>query len=105
MPRRHVGDPPVEFLETVCAGPLGQQAAEFIDSQFEGENRESGRHSRVREFTFFTLIAFASFCAGLFGGPFLIHKFGINSHLSQVGLVVTSALVNFVCRKFLVFKR
>ena len=66
---------------------------------------ESGRHSRVREFTFFTLIAFASFCAGLFGGPFLIHKFGINSHLSQIGLVVTSALVNFVSRKFLVFKR
>lgn len=66
---------------------------------------ESGRHSRSREFATFTLISFASFCAGLFGGPFLIHKFGINSHLSQIGLIITSAMVNFVCRKFLVFKR
>jgi len=65
---------------------------------------ESGRHSRVKEFSMFTGVSFFSFVVGLLGGPFLISHFGIPSALSQIGLIVTSTLVNFVCRKFLIFK-
>lgn len=66
---------------------------------------ESGRHSRAKEFSMFTGVSLFSFVIGLLGGPFLISHFGIPSALSQVGLVVTSTLVNFVCRKFFIFKK
>lgn len=64
----------------------------------------SGRHSRGKEFLFFLGISFLSFSAGLFSGPFLISR-GLNPWIAQAGLMVTSALVNFVCRKFLIFLR
>lgn len=62
-----------------------------------------GRHHRVREFFYFTGISFVSFLAGVLGGPIFV-RFGLNPHYAQLGLVLTSALVNFVCRKFFVFK-
>ena len=63
-----------------------------------------GRHSRSRELGIFTLISGISFFAGLFGGPLLIARFGIPTFFAQLSFAVTSALVNFVCRKFIVFK-
>jgi putative flippase GtrA len=63
-----------------------------------------GRHSKWKEFSLFTVISGISFGAGLFGGPELIGWFGVPSWFAQIGFIVTSALVNFVCRKFLVFK-
>ena len=64
-----------------------------------------GRHSRTVEFAIFTAISAVSFLAGLLGGPFLVGRFGLPSLLAQFMLVTTSALVNFLCRKFLVFSR
>ncbi|MEM0897970.1 MAG: GtrA family protein [Verrucomicrobiota bacterium] len=67
---------------------------------------EGGRHNRWKEFGLFTLISAISFFAGLFGGPkLIIGIFGLSTHLSQLSFMVTSALVNFVCRKFLIFAR
>ncbi|MEM9479726.1 MAG: GtrA family protein [Verrucomicrobiota bacterium] len=67
---------------------------------------ESGRHNRWKEFSLFTLVSAISFFAGLFAGPLLlIGMFGLPTMVSQVSLIVTSALVNFVCRKFLIFAR
>ncbi len=62
-----------------------------------------GRHSRWKEFGLFTFISAIGFFAGLLGGPKLIGWFGVSSHIAQLSLIVTSALVNYVCRKFLVF--
>jgi putative flippase GtrA len=64
----------------------------------------TGRHSRLREFALFILVSLLSFAAGLFCGPFLISR-GLDPWLAQGGLMVSSALVNFLCRKFLVFLR
>ncbi|MCB1235856.1 MAG: GtrA family protein [Verrucomicrobiae bacterium] len=64
-----------------------------------------GRHSRWREFWLFTLVSAISFGAGMFGGPELIGWFGVPSWFAQIGFMVTSALVNFVCRKFFIFER
>tara|TARA_B100001964_G_scaffold152059_2_gene167306 strand:+ start:1874 stop:2362 length:489 start_codon:yes stop_codon:yes gene_type:complete len=64
-----------------------------------------GRHSRTAEFSLFTSIAGFGFLVGLLGGPFLIRGFGLSSVLAQFMLIGTSALVNFLCRKFLVFVR
>lgn len=64
----------------------------------------SGRHSRWVEFGLFVGISFVSFSVGLFSGPFLISR-GLNPWIAQAGLVISSALVNFICRKFLIFLR
>lgn len=62
----------------------------------------SGRHSRWKEFALFALIASLAFGGGLLCGPALISH-GLDPWIAQGGLVVGSALVNFVCRKYLVF--
>ncbi len=41
--------------------------------------------------------------AGLAAGPLLIKPLGIPTLLSQGTLIVTAVLVNYVCRKFIVF--
>lgn len=63
-----------------------------------------GRHSRLREFGLFIGISFGTFAAGLLSGPILISR-GLDPWIAQAALVITSALLNFVCRKFLVFLR
>ncbi|MFO1482118.1 MAG: GtrA family protein [Verrucomicrobiaceae bacterium] len=63
-----------------------------------------GRHHRVMEFIYFTLISTLGFVIGLAVGPMLIRVYGLNTLVAQMFLVVSSALVNFVCRKFFVFK-
>jgi putative flippase GtrA len=64
----------------------------------------AGRHSRIREFTLFFVVSLASLAAGLLCGPFLISH-GLNPWIAQGGLMVSSTLVNFLCRKFFVFLR
>lgn len=61
-----------------------------------------GRHRGATEFLLFTAISLTSFGAGLAAGPILISR-GLNPWIAQATLVVTSALVNFVLRKFIVF--
>ena len=63
-----------------------------------------GRHSRFRELVLFIGISFATFAVGLLSGPALISR-GLDPWIAQGVLVVTSALLNFVCRKFFVFLR
>jgi putative flippase GtrA len=63
-----------------------------------------GRHHRVIEFIYFTLISTLGFAIGLTTGPMLIQMYGINTLVAQMALAIVSALVNFVCRKFFVFK-
>jgi putative flippase GtrA len=64
----------------------------------------SGRHSRTVEIASFFGIGVISFTGGLLAGPWLIQKFGIGTGLAQISMAVTSVLINFVCRKFLIFK-
>jgi len=63
-----------------------------------------GRHGRVKEFFYFTLAGTVGFVAGIVAGPLLIHKYGVNTVVAQGSLVIASVMVNFVCRKFFVFK-
>lgn len=65
---------------------------------------KSGRHSRLVEITSFFGIGVISFGGGLLAGPYLIQMFGIDTRLAQVSMAVTSVLINFVCRKFFIFK-
>jgi putative flippase GtrA len=63
-----------------------------------------GRHSRLMEFTYFTLISTVAFVIGLMVGPLLIKLYGIHTLLAQLLMISASVMVNYVCRKFFVFK-
>lgn len=65
---------------------------------------KTGRHSRLVEIATFFGIGIFSFAGGLLAGPWLIQVFGINTLLAQLSMAVTSVLINFVTRKFLIFK-
>lgn len=63
-----------------------------------------GRHPRVLEFFYFTLVSTVAFVIGLAVGPMLIRVYGISTLLAQLLLVASSVMVNYICRKFFVFK-
>ena len=88
------------IINNLIAFPIANLAAYLLNIRLVFV---PGRHSKGVEFGIFTAIAAVGFIAGLLGGPFLIKRYGIPSIVAQFLLMVTSALVNFVCRKFLVF--
>ena len=63
-----------------------------------------GRHHRMLEIFYFFLISFVSLAGGLAAGPWLIKVYGINTLLAQLSMTVASVLINYVCRKFFIFK-
>lgn len=65
---------------------------------------EGGRHSRWVEFLSFTAVSFLAFIVGLLAGPYLIKEFGLNTYISQLTFLFASLAMNFVCRKFFIFK-
>ena len=66
---------------------------------------KSGRHSRLVEISSFFGIGVISFGGGLLAGPYLIKMLGLHTLLAQLSMAVTSVLINFVCRKFFIFKQ
>jgi putative flippase GtrA len=64
-----------------------------------------GRHHRVIEFIMFTAVNVISGTAGILSGPYLREHLGTSWWIAQATLIVTSTLVNFVCRKFVVFQK
>lgn len=63
-----------------------------------------GKHHRVLEFFYFSAVSSTGFAIGLLSGPYLIKWYGISTLSAQLLLIVSSTLVNFICRKFFVFK-
>ncbi len=67
----------------------------------------SGRHGKKKEIFLFFLINGISFFAGLFAIDRVFSAIDTNKnieHFANLGFIITSALVNFVCRKFVVFQ-
>ena len=90
------------IINNLIAFPFANQVCYLLNARLVFV---PGRHSRTAEFSLFTSIAGFGFLLGLLGGPFLIRWLGLPSILAQFMLIGTSALVNFLCRKFLVFVR
>ncbi len=63
-----------------------------------------GRHSKVKEFILFAIVAAIGFFPGLFVVDWLAHHIGQPSIVAQMGRIVTAVLVNFICREFIIFK-
>ena len=90
------------FLNNLIAFPIGCIFAYVTNVMWVFT---PGKHSRLWEMILFFGIATIGFIAGVMGGPMLIKWFGISSALSQLAFVFTSFLVNFICRKFLIFHK
>ncbi len=65
---------------------------------------QRGRHHPWLEFGLFTAVSLLAFSVASICGPLLIRLYGIPTHLAQVFFIISSALVNFASRKFLIFK-
>lgn len=64
-----------------------------------------GRHSLRKEISLFTLISFISFAIGELLPVWLVANFAVPNAVAHLSFVISSAMVNFVCRKFLVFEK
>lgn len=62
-----------------------------------------GKHSFLKEMTIFTIISGISFIGGHLGKTYVI-DLGYSSMLAAACFAVSSALINFVARKFIVFE-
>ena len=63
-----------------------------------------GRHSKAMEITLFYLVSIVSFSIGTGLAWMLIKWGGLPTTHAYVANVVVSILINYVCRKFIVFK-
>ncbi|YCM46160.1 GtrA family protein [Verrucomicrobiaceae bacterium 227] len=64
-----------------------------------------GRHNPRKELTLFTIISFISFAIGELLPVWLVNAFNVPNDIAHLSFVISSAMVNFVCRKFLVFEK
>lgn len=65
---------------------------------------QPGRHGRLVEIGLFYFLALTAFLLGTPLGAYLVAKFPLNEYFVYVLVTISSALVNFLGRKFLVFK-
>ena len=104
------------FSEDLPDGTLAWNTAAlhfiaFVPSNFVayGLNRwlvfTPGRHSAKKELTLFTIISLLSFSLGEVLPFWLINNFDLPRPVVHFSFIISSAMVNFVCRKFLVFEK
>lgn len=65
---------------------------------------KQGRHHPIVEFLIFTAVSGSSFALSQLAGPWLVQRWGVPTNLAILSNLVTSMLLNFVGRKFIVFK-
>lgn len=64
-----------------------------------------GRHSWLKEFALFVGVAALAFFPGLVVVDWLAGHLHLPSTVAQIGFILTSVVVNFVCRKLFIFKQ
>ena len=65
---------------------------------------ESGRHTRKKEVFLFYAVSITSFVIGTTTGGILIKIYGEGALIAYVANTIAAVMINFVCRKFIVFK-
>ena len=63
-----------------------------------------GRHKRWLEVALFYAVSIVSFAVGTFLGWLMIAVFGMNTTWAYVANMLVSLMINYVCRKYFVFK-
>ena len=64
-----------------------------------------GRHKPIVEFFIFTGVSCISFVVGILIVPFMIKGFGSHTWVAQIAFIIAAAMINYICRKFIVFKK
>jgi putative flippase GtrA len=90
------------LLANTFAWPLGTVVAYLMNTAFVFT---PGRHSKLIEAGLFAFVGALGFFPGLLVVDWLAGRLGLPSTLAQLGFILTSVAVNFLCRKFLIFKR
>jgi len=65
---------------------------------------QSGRHARHIEIFLFLGVSFVAFLVGTALAGVLVGNFGVNEYVAKMGDVAAAVLLNYVCRKFLIFQ-
>lgn len=65
----------------------------------------TGRHSKIVEFLIFTLVNAPGAVAGTAIMYYLTKSLGWSTPLAFAGFVLPNVLINFLCRKFFIFKK
>lgn len=65
---------------------------------------ESGRHSRAKEIGLFYAVSAVSFLVGTGFATALIRFMGFTTSVAKIANLFASVMINYVCRKFIIFK-
>jgi putative flippase GtrA len=65
---------------------------------------EAGKHSRRKEIGLFYLVSAISVGIGVGLGALLIQGFGLSTTFSYVAKAISTTLINFAARKFIIFR-
>lgn len=65
---------------------------------------QSGRHSRHLEIILFFSVSLFAFVLGTLLASVMVGTFGINEYVAKISDVFCAILINYLCRKFLVFQ-
>jgi putative flippase GtrA len=88
-------------LNNAIAWPFGTALAYWLNILFVFT---PGKHSKKVEMSLFWIISAIGFFPGGFVVHWLAHGLGLPSTIAQLGFVLTSVTVNFLSRKFIIFK-
>ncbi len=89
------------LLNNTIAFPIATIVGYVLNVKFVFKR---GRLSRAMEFLLFCLVAAIGFFPGLWVVDYLVGRYHVASSLATLAFITTSFMVNFVSRKFLIFK-
>ncbi len=89
------------LINNCIAFPFGLLTAYFLNIAFVFT---PGRHRPAIEFLLFSLVGALGFFPGLVVVNWLAGHLHLPSAVAQAGFILTSVIVNFLCRKFVIFK-
>lgn len=88
-------------LNNALAWPFGTIVAYWLNIRFVFT---PGRHSRLVEMILFWIVSAIGFFPGAYVVHWLAEDLSLPSTVAQLGFVFTSVAVNFLTRKFVIFK-
>ncbi len=87
-------------ISNICAFLVSNLVAYILNVLFVFE---AGKHSRWKEVGLFYLVSAISVGVGTEIGAALIRNFGLSSSFSYVAKAVSTTLINYAARKFVIF--
>jgi putative flippase GtrA len=89
------------IINNTLAWPFGSLVAYYLNILFVFT---AGRHSKLMEFLLFMVVSAVGFFPGILVVNWLAGHLHLSSTLAQLGFILTSVMVNFLSRKFIIFK-